>query len=50
MLEAVIKKWGGCEVTAMDVYIDMFHLGQGYIQKKNNRLDSLKQIRWILEE
>lgn len=35
MLEAVIKKWGGCEVTAMDVYIDMFHLGQGYIQKKN---------------
>nr|CDL65869.1 unnamed protein product [uncultured bacterium] len=35
MLHDVIKKWGGCEVTAMDVYSDMFKLGQGYIQREN---------------
>ena len=35
MLEDVIKAWGGKEVTAMDVYRDMFHFGEGYLQKEN---------------
>lgn len=35
MLEDIIKEWGGREVTAMDVYRDMFRLGEGYLQKEN---------------
>lgn len=35
MLEDIIKNWGGYEVTAMDVYRDMFKFGEGYLQKKN---------------
>ncbi len=35
MLENVIKDWGGVEVYPMDVYTDVFHLGEGYIQKEN---------------
>ena len=33
MLEQIIHKWGGTEVTPMDVYKDMFRLGEGMIQK-----------------
>lgn len=32
MLEDVLKKWDGYEVSAMDVYSDMFKFGEGYIQ------------------
>lgn len=32
-LEKEILEWGGVEVSPMDVYRDMFHLGEGYIQK-----------------
>ena len=35
MLEDVIKSYGGTEVSAMDVYIDMFKLGDGWIQREN---------------
>jgi hypothetical protein len=42
MLETVINKWGGYEVTAMDVYTDMFRLRQGYIQKKNEKPGQFK--------
>lgn len=37
MLEDVLKAWGGKEVTAMDVYRDMFQFGEGYIQKENEQ-------------
>lgn len=33
MLEDVLKQWDAVEVTAMDVYSDMFQLGSGMIQK-----------------
>lgn len=33
MLEDILKQWGGYEVSAMEVYTDMFKLGEGYIQK-----------------
>ena len=35
MLEDILKKWGGYEVSAMDVYSDIFNLGYGSIQKEN---------------
>ena len=35
MLEDVLKRWDGQEVTAMDVYRDMFQFGEGYLQKEN---------------
>lgn len=35
MLEDVLKKYDGEEVIAMDVYRDVFRLGDGRIQKKN---------------
>ena len=34
MLEDVLRKWGGKEVSPMDVYTDMFHLGENQIQRK----------------
>lgn len=34
MLEDILKKWGGYEVSAMEVYSDMFKLGEGYIQRE----------------
>lgn len=34
MLEDVLKQWGGIEVSAMDVYTDMFNLGCNEIQYK----------------
>ncbi len=37
MLEDVIKEYGGEEVTALEVYADVFRFGEGYIQK--NRSD-----------
>lgn len=35
MLEDVLRDWGGQEVTAMDVYRDMYHFGEGFIQKSD---------------
>ena len=35
MLESVLLRWGGIEVSAMDVYRDVFRLGEGFIQRKN---------------
>jgi hypothetical protein len=32
-LDKVLEEWGGVEVSAMDVYSDMFKLGDGLIQK-----------------
>lgn len=32
MLEDILKQWGGAEVSAMEVYTDMFKLGEGEIQ------------------
>lgn len=34
MLEDVLKKWGGVEVSPIEVYTDIFHLGNNEIQKK----------------
>ena len=42
MLEDVIKKWGGSAVTAMQVYTDIFRLGTGCIQLKNEPPGSYK--------
>ena len=33
MLDDVLKEWGAREVSAMEVYSDIFHLGSGQIQK-----------------
>lgn len=42
MLEDVIKEWGGHEVTAIEVYRDMFHFGEGYLQKVNEEKGEFK--------
>ena len=42
MISDVLKEWGGVEVSAMDVYTDMFKLGEGYIQKTNEESGNLK--------
>ena len=42
MLEEVIKEYDGIEVSAMEMYTDMFHLGEGYIQKENEPAGEFK--------
>lgn len=42
MLQDVLHKWGGYEVTAMDVYTDMFKLGEGFIQKEGEPAGQFK--------
>lgn len=42
MLEDVIRSYGGVEVTSMDVYTDMFHLGEHYIQIENEASGEFK--------
>ena len=42
MLEDVLKEWGAEEVSAMEVYSDIFHLGEGYIQKKDEEVGNMK--------
>lgn len=37
MLEDILKKYGGVEVSAMEVYSDIFHLGENEIQRRNER-------------
>lgn len=34
MLADIIRDWGGTEVTALDMYGDIFHLGDGYLQSE----------------
>lgn len=47
-MEKVIEKWGGFEVSPMDLYRDMFHLGQGLIQREWEVSDELKANPIIL--
>ena len=42
MLEDILKKWGGVEVSAMEVYSDIFNLGYNSIQKKNEEAGEFK--------
>lgn len=42
MFVDVLRKWGGCEVSAMEVYSDMFKLGEGYIQFDGEPCGSFK--------
>ena len=42
MLQDVIEKWGGKEVTPLEVYTDIFKLGEGYIQRYNQESSNLK--------
>ena len=32
MLSEIVKKWGGRVEAPMDLYTDVFHLGEGYLQ------------------
>ena len=41
MLQDVLEKWGAHEVSAMEVYSDIFHLGSGSIQK-TSELQNIK--------
>lgn len=42
MYEELIKEYGGIEVSAMEVYTDIFKLGEGYIQRENEEGGSYK--------
>ena len=41
-LKETIIQWGGVEVTAMDVYSDIFNLGYNEIQKENEPPGEIK--------
>lgn len=42
MLEDIIRKWNGAEVSPMAVYTDMFNLGEGEIQKNGEEKGQFK--------
>lgn len=42
MLDDVLKEWGACEVSAMEVYSDIFQLGSGQIQKADTEIRNVK--------
>lgn len=42
MLDDVIKRYGGVEVSAMDVYTDMFNLGENEIQRDGEKPGAFK--------
>ena len=42
MLEDILKKWDGYEVSALEVYSDVFHLGEGLIQKESDETRNMK--------
>ena len=42
MLQDILEKWGGYEVTPMEVYTDVFKLGEGYIQKSGEPAGQFK--------
>ncbi len=52
MFEDVLTKYGGIEVTAMELYTDIFHLGEGLIQTENEPSGSYKAnpIGWWKNE
>lgn len=42
MFDEIIKKWGGHEVSAMQVYTDLFGLGEGLIQRQDEEPGEFK--------
>lgn len=42
MLEDVLTEWGAYEVTPLEVYTDMFKLGEGYIQRSDEPAGEFK--------
>lgn len=42
MLADVLREWGGTEVSAIDVYTDMFKLGSGLIQRSDEESGGYK--------
>ena len=42
MLQDILKKWRGYAVTPMDVYTDIFRLGEGYIQRSDEPAGGFK--------
>lgn len=42
MLEDVLREWNGVEVSAMDVYSDIFHLGDNEIQRTGEASGNFK--------
>lgn len=42
MLEDVLIEWGAHEVVSMEVYTDMFRLGEGYIQRSDEPAGEFK--------
>lgn len=42
MLQDVLEKWGGRAVTPMEVYTDIFRLGEGYIQRSDEPAGEFK--------
>lgn len=42
MLSDIILKWGGIKVDPLEVYADVFKLGEGYIQKENEQSGNFK--------
>ena len=42
MLEEIIRIWGGHEVSAMQVYTDLFGLGEGLIQRQDEEPGAFK--------
>lgn len=42
MLSNVVLKWGGVKVDPLEVYKDIFKLGEGYIQKENEPKGNFK--------
>lgn len=42
MLHDILTEWGAVEATPMEVYTDIFKLGEGYIQKRNEPAGEFK--------
>ena len=42
MLSDILEKWGGVKVCPLEVYKDIFKLGDGYIQKENEQKGQYK--------
>ena len=49
-MEEVLRKWGAVEVSAMDVYRDVFKLGEGFIQREGEPPGSHKANPIIIGE
>ena len=42
MLSDVLERWGGREVSALDLYTDIFHLGEGVLQREGESAGKYK--------